>query len=86
MLENLALAVDDRGGVPWLRRTFLLDSFHAHDSTPTERAKRYAQGLSWTAVAGKLGVGEGTVRRAAQSAAKNLSERANASALISTSV
>ena len=37
-------------------------------------------GRSWAAVGQELGVGEGTVRRAAQTSAKNLSARASASA------
>ena len=37
-----------------------------------------AQGASWAAIAEKLGIGEGTVRRAAQASAKNLSAESSA--------
>lgn len=42
-----------------------------------------AQGLSWASIAAKLGVGEGTVRRAALASAKNLSETDGASTYVS---
>ena len=45
-----------------------------------------SQGRSWAAIASQMDVGEGTVRRAAQKSAKNLSETAPASALASMPV
>jgi hypothetical protein len=42
-----------------------------------------AQGRSWAAIAQELGIGEGTVRRAAQASAKIPSEAAPASGLLS---
>jgi hypothetical protein len=41
------------------------------------------QGLSWRTIASQLGVGEGTVRRAALSSAKNVSEMGTGTALVS---
>jgi DNA invertase Pin-like site-specific DNA recombinase len=41
------------------------------------------QGLSWRTIASELGVGEGTVRRAALSPAKNVSEMGTGTALVS---
>jgi len=38
-----------------------------------------AQGLSWAKIAGRLGVGEGTVYRAARASSKNLSRLGAAS-------
>ncbi len=40
-------------------------------------ARLRASGKSWTAIADELGIGEGTVRRAAQKSAKNPSARAS---------
>ncbi len=40
-------------------------------------ARLRASGKSWTAIADELGIGEGTVRRAAQTSAKNPSARAS---------
>ena len=41
------------------------------------------QGCSWRAIASELGVGEGTVRRAAMPRAKNVSEIGTGNALVS---
>jgi len=45
-----------------------------------------SQGRSWAAIAIELGIGEGTVRRAAQASAKNLLETMPASSLSASRV